>query len=207
MDLEVGRVGPVEGMAAGGEFVEDEAQSEDVGLDGGLAGDELLWRHVGDGAASRGVGGSEAEAGFAYRTGPEGSKSASSRERRRARPKSRILIRPPSVSMTLAGLRSRWKMPSGVRGGEAVGDLDSGGEDELEAGWALGDELVKRLAGDVLHDDVGFGLLGAVVTGVGCGLPYVVDGADVGMVDGGGETGLAELGGAHLLDGEIAALE
>ena len=44
-------------MAAGGEFVEDEAEGEDVGLDAGLAGDELLGRHVGDGAAARGVGG------------------------------------------------------------------------------------------------------------------------------------------------------
>jgi hypothetical protein len=42
-----------------------------------------------------------------------------------------------------------------VRGGEAVGDLDSGGERELQAGPALGDDLVEGLAGDVLHDDVG----------------------------------------------------
>ena len=55
--LELGRVGAVEGMAAGGELVEDEAEGEDVGLDAGLAGDELLGRHVGDGAAAGGVGG------------------------------------------------------------------------------------------------------------------------------------------------------
>ena len=30
-----------------------------------------------------------------------------------------------------------------VGGGEAVGDLDAGGEDELEAGGAFGDELVE----------------------------------------------------------------
>ena len=90
-----------------------------------------------------------------------------------------------------------------VGGGEAVGGLDAGGEDELEAGGAFGDELVEGLAGDVLHDDVGF----FAVTAFGGGLADVVDGADVGVVDGGGETGLAELGGAHLLDGEVAALE
>ena len=91
----------------------------------------------------------------------------------------------------------------GVGGGEAVGDLDAGGEDELEAGGAFGDELVERLAGDVLHDDVGF----FGVAGFGGGFADVVDGADVGVVDGGGEAGFAELGGAHLLDGEVAALE
>ncbi len=72
-----------------------------------------------------------------------------------------------------------------------------------EAGGALGDELVERLAGDVLHDDVGF----FGVTGFCGSLADVVDGADVGVIDGGGETGFAELGGAHLLDGEVAALE
>ena len=111
--LELGRVGAVEGMAAGGELVEDEAEGEDVGLDGGLAGDELLGRHVGDGAAAGGVGGAGDGVGGGLRllAGPEGSNSALSGLRRRARPKSRILMRPPSVSMTLAGLRSRWKMP------------------------------------------------------------------------------------------------
>src|SRR5207249_2244707 len=43
--------------AVGGELIEDEAEGEDVGLDAGLAGDELLGRHVGDGAAAGGVGG------------------------------------------------------------------------------------------------------------------------------------------------------
>ncbi len=90
-----------------------------------------------------------------------------------------------------------------VGGGEAVGDLDAGGEDELEAGGAFGDDLVEGLAGDVLHDDVGFFAV-AVLFG---GFADVVDGADVGVVDGGGEAGFAELGGAHLLDGEVAALE
>ena len=53
--LELGRVGAVEGMPAGGELVEDEAEGEDIGLDAGLAGDKLLGRHVGDGASASGV--------------------------------------------------------------------------------------------------------------------------------------------------------
>ena len=70
--LELGRVGAVEGMAAGGELVEDEAEGEDVGLDAGLAGDELLRRHVGDGAAARGVGGAGRREGCACCPGRRG---------------------------------------------------------------------------------------------------------------------------------------
>ena len=90
-----------------------------------------------------------------------------------------------------------------VGGGEAVGGLDAGGEDELEAGGAFGDELVEGLARDVLHDDVRF----VFATGLGGCFADIVDGADVGVVDGGGEASFAELRGAHLLDGEAAALE
>ena len=88
-----------------------------------------------------------------------------------------------------------------VRGGEAVGDLHAAGEDELGVGGAFFDDLVEALAGDVLHDDVGFPV------GVALGLADLVDGADVGVIDGGGEAGFAELGGAHLLGGLGAALE
>ncbi len=90
-----------------------------------------------------------------------------------------------------------------VGGRETVGDLNAGGEDELEAGRSFGDDLVERLAGNVLHDDVGF----FAVAGFGRSFAYVVDGADVGVVDGRGQAGLAKLRGAHLLDGEVAALE
>ena len=81
---------------------------------------------------------------------------------------------------------------------------------DLEAGGALGDELVEALAGDVLHDDVGFMIciaLGTACAAFGGGFADFVDGADVGVVDGGGEAGFAELGDAHLLGGEVAALE
>ncbi len=90
-----------------------------------------------------------------------------------------------------------------VRGGEAVGDLDAGGEDKLEAGRTFDDDLVERFAGDVLHDDVGFGL----VPWSARSFADLVDGADVGVIDGGGEAGFAQLGGAHLLEREGSALE
>ena len=112
-------------------------------------------------------------------------------------------MRPPSVSMTLAGLRSRWKMPR-LWAAERPSAIWMPAE---RTSWRLAGpsamSLSRRLAGDVLHDDVGF----FAVAGFGGGLADVVDGADVGVVDGGGEAGLAELGGAHLLGGEVAALE
>ena len=85
----------------------------------------------------------------------------------------------------------------GMGGGETVRDLDADGEDELEAGGAFGDELIERLAGHVLHDDEGFFAFFA----------DLVDRADVGVFDGGGHAGFAENGGAHLFEGEGAALE
>ncbi len=85
----------------------------------------------------------------------------------------------------------------GVGGGEAVGDLDADREHELQGGGTAGDELVEGLARHVLHDDEGFFALFA----------DFVDGADVGVLDGGGEAGFAQDGGAHLVEGEGALLE
>ncbi len=90
-----------------------------------------------------------------------------------------------------------------MRGREAVGDLDAGGEHQLQAGRALGNHLVQRLAGNVLHHDVGF----VFAAGLGGRLADIVDGADVGVVDGRGQAGFAELGGAHLLQRLRAALQ
>ncbi len=54
--------------------------------------------------------------------------------------------------------------------------------------------LSRDLPGMLLHDDVGFHLSVAAVA-VFCGsFAYVVDSADVGVVDGGGEAGFAEPG-------------
>ena len=82
----------------------------------------------------------------------------------------------------VGGLEVAMEDAEGVGGGEAVGDLDADGEDELQAGWAFGDELVEGLAGDVLHDDEGFFAFFA----------DFVDGADVGVVDGGGHARFAK---------------
>ena len=88
-------------------------------------------------------------------------------------------------------------------GGKTVGDLDAGGENQLEIGGALCDDLVQGFARDVLHYDVGFGLVAILSRG----FADVVDSADVGVIDGGGESCFAELGGADLLESECAAFQ
>ena len=89
-----------------------------------------------------------------------------------------------------------------VCGVESVGNLNAGGEHELQAGGSFPDHLVEALAGNVLHDDVGL-----VLATVCRGFANVVDGADVRVIDSGGEPGFSELGGAHLLKRLGAALE
>ena len=159
MDLELGRVGAVEGMAAGGELVEDEAEGEDVGLDAGLAGDELLGRHVGDGAAAGGVGGAGDSLGgadFALVDGAAGVELGLVGTEAAGEAEVEDLDEAAVGEHDVGGLEVAVEDAEVVGGGEAVGGLNAGGEDELEAGRAFGDELVEALAGDVLHDDVGF---------------------------------------------------
>ncbi len=199
--LEIGLVGFVEGMASGDQLVEDDAEGEYIGLHAGAAGDELLRRHVGDGAATSSVG------------GPGGRKSAWARAggievglvhvEAAGKAEVEYLDEAAIGEHDVGGLEVAVEDAELVRGGEAVGDLDSGGERELQAGRALGDDLVERLAWDVLHDDVGL----VLSAGLGGGLADVVDGGDVGVVDGRGQAGLAQLRGADLLQRLRAALE
>lgn len=204
--LKLGGVGAVEGMSAGGELVEDEAEGEDVGLDAGLAGNELLGGHVGDSAATRGVGGAWNGLGrtdFAFVDGAAGIELGLIGAEAASKAEVEDLDEAAVGEHDVGGLEVAMEDSEQVGGGEAVGDLNAGGEDQLEAGGALVDEFVEGLAGDVLHDDVGF-FAGAAFGG---GFADVIDGADVGMVDGGGEAGFTKLGGAHLLGGEVAAFE
>ena len=193
--LELVAVGAGEGMAAAGEFIEDDAEGPEVGLHTALAGDELLGGHVGDGAAARGVGG-DGRAGFpagsfgGVEVGFFGRQAAGEAEVEN-------LGQAAIGEHDVGGLEVAMEDAEGVGGGEAVGDLDADGEDELQAGGAFGDELIEGLAGDVLHDDEGFLAFFA----------DFVDGADVGVLDGGGHARFAQDGGAHLFEGERAALE
>jgi len=97
--------------------------------------------------------------------------------------------------MTFAGFRSQ-----SVRGSQTVGDLHTTGEQQLRIRRPLCDDLIQALAGDVLHHDISFGL-------IPFGLTYLIDSADVRVIDGRGQAGLAQLGGAHLLRCLLPALE
>ena len=77
-----------------------------------------------------------------------------------ARPKSRIFACPRRVTKMLAGLMSRWMMPSRVRGIERVGNLDrqmrAAG---LDLQRARRDPVLQRHAVQKLHDDEGAALV------------------------------------------------
>jgi hypothetical protein len=81
-----------------------------------------------------------------------------------------------------------------VCGREAVGDLDADREGELQAERAGLYQPVERPAGDELHDDEGAPLH----------LVHLVDGADVRVLDGGGEPRLAQRGFARVVARAVA---
>ena len=85
-----------------------------------------------------------------------------------ARPKSRTLTVPSGVTLTFAGLRSRWTIPLLVRRLQRLGDLPRDGERLVERERAARDALGQRLALDQLHDQAALppsGLLEAVDRG------------------------------------------
>ncbi len=195
-------VGPVEGVPPGGELVEDQTEGEDVGLDAGLARDELLRRHVGDRSTAGGVGGAGGRRGVLaggtgrVKVGLVGGEAPGEAE-------VEDLDQAAVGQHDVGGLQVAMEDSQVVRSGETFRYLDTGRQNELEGGRTLGDELVEALSGNVLHDDVRlFGL-----ASFGRGLSYVIDGADVRVVDRGGKASLAELRRPHLLDGQVAALE
>jgi hypothetical protein len=84
-----------------------------------------------------------------------------------------------------------------VRGSQPIGDLNAAGQHELWVCRPFGNHLVQALARDVLHDDVGFIAVFA----------DVVNRADIGMIDGRGQSRLAQLRGTRLLLRLRAALQ
>ena len=84
-----------------------------------------------------------------------------------------------------------------MRGLQPVSDLDADRENQLHARRPALNELVQRLAGHILHDDVG--LFAA--------LAHLVDAAHVGMLDGRCETRLAQHRGAHLFGRQDAGVQ
>ena len=101
----------VEEPLAGEHLEEHDAEGPDVGalVDGPAA--RLLGRHVGGGAEDEpGRGAGVGEGGRLRQVGGRAGARASA-EQALARPKSRTLTLPSGVTLTLAGLRSRWTMP------------------------------------------------------------------------------------------------
>src|SRR2546430_10674862 len=89
-----------------------------------------------------------------------------------ARPKSRILACPRSVTKRFAGLISRWTMPLAWGGFESVGNLDTDVEEALKFEWAAKEQLFECLPFQVLHNNEGPSVIFA----------NFVDGADIWMV-------------------------
>src|SRR5450631_1351452 len=90
-----------------------------------------------------------------------------------------------------------------VRRGEPICYLNSGRQHQLQAGRTLVNHLIQRLAWNVLHDDVRF----VLAARVGGSFAYVIDRADVWVVDSRGQASFAELRGANLLDRQRAPFE
>ena len=98
-----------------------------------------------------------------------------------ASPKSRILAWPRLVTKMLAGLMSRWTMPSACAASSASAiSMASGRMVSVSSGRAR-DAMLQRHAVQKLHGDEGLAVL----------LADVVDGADVGMIQRGSGPGFA----------------
>ncbi len=84
------------------------------------------------------------------------------------------------------------KYPEPMRRTQAVRNLNAHRKPQLNTRRTVGDDFVQRFTRHVLHDDVGFVFQ----------IPHFVDGANVGVFDGGGQPCLAQHGAPHLLDGQ-----
>ena len=98
-----------------------------------------------------------------------------------ASPKSRILACPRLVTKMLAGLMSRWTMPSAWAASSA--SAISMASDRISSGFHRppGNAVLQRQPVQKLHGNEGFAVL----------VVNFVDGADVGMIQRGGGLGLA----------------
>ena len=168
---------PLERPPPGHHLVQHRAEAEDVRAGIHLLPLGLLRRHVGHRPDDRALFGRGLRRCASGRRSPRGAASVSF-----ARPKSSTLTRPSSVTMTLAGFRSRWTMPGRVRRGQRIRDLDGVLQRLAQPHPLARDQLVERLALHVLHGDE----VDAVR------LVDVVDRDDVGVVERGGGLGFLD---------------
>jgi len=73
-----------------------------------------------------------------------------------AKPKSKILTTPPSVSITFPWFEIAVKYPQPMRRAQAICNLNAHGEPQLNTRRSVGNDFVQRFTRHVLHDDVGF---------------------------------------------------
>ena len=92
-----------------------------------------------------------------------------------ARPKSRILAWPRLVTKMFAGLMSRWTMPSAWAASSASAISMPRRQERFDFQRPARDAVLQRLAVEKLHGDEGLAVL----------LADFIDGADVGMIQGG----------------------
>ena len=113
-----------------------------------------------------------------------------------ARPKSRTLAWPAGVTMTFVGLMSRWTMPAAWATASASAIWMAMESAASVSRGRPSEQLLEGLALDELHHDVGEPVL----------LAHVVDRADVGVLQGRAQAGLAlEAAAGGLALGQLGA--
>ena len=168
---------------AGGHFVEDSAEGEEIGAGVEIPGARLFGRHVGDGADGA-AGVSElmrigADGGERVRVGMRGGR------RFRGGDFGEAEIENFGVAAAgdedVGGFDVAMDDLLGVGGVEAVGDIDGEGKEEFEVHGTPADSVFQGLAVEKFHGDEGFAIVFA----------DVVNGADVGMIERGRGFGFA----------------
>ena len=184
----------MERMAPCQQLVQDDTQREDVALHGALPGDELLRRHVCDGAAAGGVGAADRRLplGVDRRIELRLFHADASRQAK-IKNLQQAAIRQDEVGRFQVAMEDA----EGMRRGQAVRNLNADREHQLHRSRAAGYQPVERPARHILHDDVSFVI----------DLAYVIDGTDVRVVDRRRKTRLAQVGRPHLLGCQRAALQ
>ena len=159
-----------------------------------MPGDELLGRHVADGAAAGRIGGGNLglvrgalEAVFGLVLWMQSP----------CQTKVENLHQPTVGQHHVLRFQIAMEDAERVRCIQAIGNLYADRKNQLERCRAACNQAVKRLTGHVLHGDKGFVL----------GLADFVDAADVGMVDGRCQPRLAQHGRAHLFHAEQAGAQ
>ena len=169
------------GERSRGHFVEDGAEGEEVGPGVEFLAANLFGRHVGHGSES-GAG-----AGEMFGIDAEGGESSGRLGfRTRVGNFGEAEIENFGVGAfgdeDVGGLDVAVNDAFGVSGFEGVGDFDDGEvEEAVELEGTAGDEILTGLAFETFHGDEGLSVFFA----------DIVDGADVGVVEGGGGFGFA----------------